>query len=121
MIDFASIKKTPCGRACHYFGKRIGLEGSTLHCFGVWAEYGVLERCYNDAGQRLVLRGGKWVVDSRSDPIAPNAELWANAPRLLEVLRKVLTYADMSTGWQHLDEAEQAFTEAHELLEKHGG
>ena len=50
-----------------------------------------------------------------------NAELWADAPRMLEVLRKVLTYADMSTGWQHLDEAEQAFTEAHELLEKHGG
>jgi hypothetical protein len=40
---------------------------------------------------------------------------------MLEVLRKVLTYSDMSTGWQHLDEAEQAFTEADELLEKHGG
>ena len=50
-----------------------------------------------------------------------NAELMADAPALLEVLRKVLDYADMSTSWQHLDQAEQAFTEAHELLEKHGG
>jgi hypothetical protein len=55
------------------------------------------------------------------EEIAANAELWADAPRMLEVLRKVLAYADMSTGWQHLDEAEQAFTEAHELLEKHCG
>ena len=63
------------------------------------------------------------VTNSDMDPkeIASNAELWVDAPRLLEVLRKVLTYADMSTGWQHLDEAEQAFTEADELLEKHGG
>ena len=50
-----------------------------------------------------------------------NAELWADAPALLKVLRKVLTYADMSTGWQHIDEAEQAFGDANDLLEKHGG
>ena len=50
-----------------------------------------------------------------------NAELWADAPRLLEVLRKVLTYSEPLLGWQHIDEAEQAFTQAHELLEKHGG
>jgi hypothetical protein len=24
-------------------------------------------------------------------------------------------------GWQHIDEAEQAFTEAYKLLDKHGG
>ena len=50
-----------------------------------------------------------------------NAELWADAPRMLRLLREVLTYADISTGWQHIDEAERAFTEAHDLLEKHGG
>ena len=50
-----------------------------------------------------------------------NAELMADAPRLLEVLRKVLTYSEPLLGWQHIDEAERAFTEAHELLEKHGG
>ena len=50
-----------------------------------------------------------------------NAELMADAPRLLEVLRRVLAYSDMKTSWLTLDEAEQAFTEAHELLEKHCG
>jgi hypothetical protein len=53
--------------------------------------------------------------------IAANAELMADAPRLLEVLRNLLTYSEPLLGWQHLDEAEQAFTEAHEMLEKHCG
>jgi hypothetical protein len=63
------------------------------------------------------------VTNSDMDPkeIAANAELWADAPRLLEVLRKVLEYSDIKTSWLTIDEAEQAFTEAHELLEKHGG
>jgi len=50
-----------------------------------------------------------------------NAELMADAPRMLEVLRKVLTYAESSTRRQYLDEADQAFVEANGLLEKHGG
>ncbi len=50
-----------------------------------------------------------------------NAELWADAPRLLEVLRKVLTYSEHLAGWQHIDEAEQAFGDANDILEKHGG
>jgi hypothetical protein len=50
-----------------------------------------------------------------------NAELWADAPRMLEVLRKVLEYSDMKTSWLTLDEAEQAFGDANDLLEKHGG
>jgi hypothetical protein len=50
-----------------------------------------------------------------------NAELWADAPRMLEVLRKVLTYSEPLLGWQHIDEAEQAFGDANDLLEKHGG
>jgi hypothetical protein len=50
-----------------------------------------------------------------------NAELMADAPRLLEVLRKVLTYSEPLLGWQHIDEAEQAFGDANDLLEKHGG
>jgi hypothetical protein len=70
------------------------------------------------AGKRFAIVGSYWMPLAE---IEANAELMADAPRMLEVLRKVLTYADMSTGWQHLDEAEQAFTEAHELLEKHGG
>jgi hypothetical protein len=59
--------------------------------------------------------------DMDSEEIAANAELWADAPRLLEVLRKVLEYSDIKTSWLTIDEAEQAFTEAHDLLEKHGG
>jgi hypothetical protein len=50
-----------------------------------------------------------------------NAELMADAPRLLEVLRQVLEYSDIKTSWLTIDEAEQAFTEAHEILEKHCG
>jgi hypothetical protein len=50
-----------------------------------------------------------------------NAELMADAPRMLKVLRQVLEYSHIDQSWLTLDEAEQAFTEAHELLEKHGG
>jgi hypothetical protein len=50
-----------------------------------------------------------------------NAELWADAPWMLEVLRKIFTYTETLPGWQHIDEAEQAFGDALELLEKHGG
>jgi hypothetical protein len=55
------------------------------------------------------------------EEIAANAELWADAPRMLEVLRKVLEYSHIDQSWLTLDEAEQAHTEAHELIEKHGG
>jgi hypothetical protein len=63
------------------------------------------------------------VANSSMDPeeIAANAKLMADAPRMLEVLRKVLAYAESSTRRQYLDEAEQAFAEANALLEKHGG
>jgi hypothetical protein len=50
-----------------------------------------------------------------------NAELMADAPALLKVLRKVLTYSEPLLGWQHIDEAEQAFGDANELIDKHGG
>jgi hypothetical protein len=63
------------------------------------------------------------VTNSDMDPeeIEANAELWADAPRLLEVLRQVLEYSDIKTSWLTIDEAEQAFDDANELLEKHGG
>jgi hypothetical protein len=52
-----------------------------------------------------------------------NAELMADAPALLKVLRKVLEYSDFNPNWDGIDqaEAERAFTEADGLLEKHGG
>jgi hypothetical protein len=55
------------------------------------------------------------------EEIAANAELWADAPRLLEVLRRVLEYSDIKTSWLTIDEAEQAFDDANELIDKHGG
>jgi hypothetical protein len=63
------------------------------------------------------------VTNSDMDPeeISANAELMADAPALLEVLRKVLEYSDIKTGWLTIDEAEQAFDDANELIEKHGG
>ena len=57
----------------------------------------------------------------KPEVIKANAELMAAAPRLLEALRKLLEYSDISQSWLTIDEAEQAFTEAHELLAKHGG
>ena len=79
MIDFANIKTTPCGKSCHYFGMRIGLDGSSLYCFGIWTEHGVFEWCYNDKGQRMFLRHGKWVIDDLAEPIAPppKQRVWA--------------------------------------------
>jgi hypothetical protein len=55
------------------------------------------------------------------EEIAANAKLMADAPRMLEVLRKVLEHSHIDQSWLTLDEAEAAFTEAYELLEKHGG
>jgi len=61
------------------------------------------------------------VTNSDMDPeeIAANAELWADAPRMLDVLRNLLAYAEIPRSWDGIDEAEQAFTQAHEMLEKH--
>ena len=59
--------------------------------------------------------------DMSIEEIAANAELMADAPRLLEVLRNLLAYAEIPQSWDGIDEAEQAFTEAHELIDKHGG
>ncbi len=63
------------------------------------------------------------VANSSMTPeeILANAELWADAPRMLEALRKVLEYSHIDQSWLTLDESEQAFAEASELLEKHGG
>ena len=61
------------------------------------------------------------VMNSDMDPeeIAANAELWADAPRLLEVLRALCKYAIPEDGVEAL--ARHAFDDANDLLEKHGG
>jgi hypothetical protein len=90
---------------------------------GPWEVHGPTEE---GNASRRVFAGATYlgtVTNSDMDPeeIAANAELWADAPALLKVLRQVLEYSDMKTSWFTLDEAEQAFNEANELLEKHGG
>jgi hypothetical protein len=90
---------------------------------GPWEVHGPTEE--GNASKR-VFAGTTYlgtVTNSDMDPeeIAANAELWADAPRMLEVLRKVLEYSDIKTSWLTIDEAEQAFDDANELIDKHGG
>jgi hypothetical protein len=63
------------------------------------------------------------VTNSDMDPeeIAANAELWADAPRLLEVLRALHDFALPLRDRGLAAESEQAFADARALLEKHGG
>ena len=90
---------------------------------GPWEVHGPTEE---GNASRRVFSGTTYlgtVTNSDMDPeeTKANADLMADAPALLRVLRNLLTYSEPLLGWQHLDEAEQAFTEAHEMLEKHGG
>jgi hypothetical protein len=90
---------------------------------GPWEVHGPTEE---GSASKRVFAGNTYlgtVTNSDMDPeeIAANAELWADAPRMLEVLRKVLEHSNINQSWLTLDEAEQAHTEAHEMLEKHGG
>jgi hypothetical protein len=52
--------------------------------------------------------------------ILANAELWADAPRLLEVLRTLHDFS-MPLRARMAKESEQAFADARAILEKHGG
>jgi hypothetical protein len=63
------------------------------------------------------------VTNSDMDPeeIAANAELWADAPRMLEVLRTLHDFALPLRDRGLAAESEQAFADARALLEKHGG
>jgi len=63
MIDFTKITKTLDGYDCHYFGQRsVLINGNEwrVHCFSVWnADWGSLEKWYDDQGQRLTTVGGR--------------------------------------------------------------
>jgi hypothetical protein len=50
-----------------------------------------------------------------------NAELWADAPRMLEVLRTLHDFALPLRERGLAVESEQAFADARAILEKHGG
>ncbi len=59
--------------------------------------------------------------DMDDEEIAANAELWAEAPRMLEVLRTLHDFALPLRERGLAVESEQAFADARALLEKHGG
>ena len=61
------------------------------------------------------------VTNSDMDPeeIAANAELWADAPRLLQVLRTLCESTVAAP--EDVRVATKAFADAERLLEKHGG
>jgi hypothetical protein len=87
--------------------------------------WGVWQKCGADRSRTIGAGGKQLAIIANSSmylaEIEANAELIADAPRLLEVLRQVLTYADIKTSWLTIDEAEQAFDDANELIDKHGG
>ena len=56
--------------------------------------------------------------DMDHEEIAANAELWADAPALLEVLR-TLCYGTKPI--LHTDDTFDAYRQAREILQKHGG
>ena len=63
------------------------------------------------------------LTNSDMDPeeIAANAELWVDAPRMLEVLRII---HDLGIPFEHGEKtkkAREAFWATKDLLEKHGG
>ena len=88
--------------------------------------YRVMGPCEEPRGSCMVFAGDTYLgtaanLDMDPKEIAANAELWADAPRLLKVLRQVLEYSDIKTSWLTIDEAEQAFDDANELIDKHCG
>lgn len=84
MIDFAKITKTLDGYDCHYFGTRIGFDGTKLHCFAIMTSCGVKEKNYDDQGRPLAFSmDGKWEVSET------NAFAITKPPKIVEVTRWV--------------------------------
>ena len=87
MIDFAKITKTVDGYDCHYFGTRIGFDGTKLHCFAIMTSCGVKEKNYDDQGRPLAFSmDGKWEVSET------NAFAIVRPPKIVEVTRWVALY-----------------------------
>jgi hypothetical protein len=59
--------------------------------------------------------------DMDIEEIAANAELWADAPTMLEILRTLHDFALPLRDRGLAAESERAFADARALLEKHGG
>jgi hypothetical protein len=75
---------------------------------------------------KLVFAGDTYLgavthIDMAPEEIAANAELWADAPRLLAVLRTLHDFA-LPLRYRGLAETSvQAFADARAILAKHGG
>jgi len=86
--------------------------------------WGVIHYC-GSGPVRTIVAGGKDLAVVRNAhvylaEIEANAELMADAPRLLEILR---TFHDFSMPLRarFAEESERVFADARALLEKHGG
>lgn len=80
MIDFESIKTTPCGKRCEYGGAVNSLRGKTTHRYAVWAPgTGWVQWVFDDQGRRLMEVNGDWVLYPNAQPIAPppKRKVWA--------------------------------------------
>jgi hypothetical protein len=58
VINFAATTSHD-GYPCHYFGTRLSTCGTTLHCVGVFTQWGLFERTYDSEGRRLSWDHGK--------------------------------------------------------------
>ena len=87
MIEFSKITKTLDGYECHYFGTRIGFDGTKLHCFAIMTSCGVKEKNYDDQGRPLAFSmDGKWEVSET------NAFAIVRPPKIVEVTRWIGIY-----------------------------
>ena len=95
MIDFSKITKTVDGYDCHYFGTRESY-GTKLHCFGVMTAQGVVEKCYDDQGRRLV-----WVSCDVQWGVCENDSFAIiKPPKIVEVTRWVALFHDGLGGYR---------------------
>ena len=84
----------------------------------------VWRKCGADRSRTIGAGGKQLAIASNSSmylaEIEANAELMADAPRLLEVLRTLHDFS-MPFRARLAAESQQAFAAAREMLEKHGG
>ena len=85
--------------------------------------YRVIGPCEEPRGSCMVFAGDTYLgtaanSDMSPKEIAANAELWADAPRMLEVLR-TLCYGTKPI--LHTEDTLDGYRQAREMLQKHGG
>lgn len=87
------------------------------HTQGPWRLGGVKELLLNNKCREIVADDGRigLVYGITDEDCKANAELIADAPRMLGVIRKLREFVEPTT------ESYKAFSEAVSLLKKHGG